>query len=260
MSQDYASLQERHLMDAMSNLVEEYLKGNQVDAEDHTCTSSYHPDWFYSIKYNKDTGLVVGIHGSIHDGLDYFPAPNETRYETTHIGKLTKEEFSVFSSYAMNVQDTFIRRNEDGGYTVFKIEVECSGEYIDVMDAYYSPDGNFNISVSVDNLSDELRETFLEGFYVKDMSKGEITISGMEMESNGYKTAPTKNNPEFTAVVKDIDRDDSNQVLRVRVKFKGGDDIDLNPNTMTKYVMLLTKKPSEDELNLWKKKMIRRSL
>lgn len=260
MSDTYANLQERHIMDAMVGMVEEYLNNNLTGEEEHISTSSYNPDWFYSIKYNKDTGLVVGVHGSEYDGLDFFPASNEPKYDTMYIGKLSEQEFEVFGSYSMEVQDTFIKLNEDGTYTVFKINIDCSGEYIEAMNAYYSPDGNFRVSVYVQNLSEQLRESFLEGFYVKDMSKGEITIQGMALEDNGYKTSVTKENPDFLAIVKNLDGDDSNQVLRVRVKFKGGDDIDMNPNTMTKYLMLLTNKPSEEELNLWKKKMIRRHL
>jgi hypothetical protein len=92
------------------------------------------------------------------------------------------------------------------------------------------------------------------------MSKGEIQISGMPLLDGGYKTQSVKQNPTFKATVKNLDGDDSNQVLRVRVKFKGGDDVDMNPNTMTKYLMLLTKAPTEEEIKLWEKKVIRSRL
>lgn len=258
---NYDSLQERHLMQALASVVGEYTK-HDTGSSNPINTSTYNPNWFYSIKYHKETGLVVGLHGTEHDGLDYFPSENESdKYDTVHLGKLSPEDFKVFDGYGLNVLDTFVKYNRDqGSFSVFTINVVCDGEYIEPMDAYYSATGEFNIQINVDNLSEQLKESILEGFYVKDMSKGEITISGMTLESNGYKTQATKNNPKFKATVKNIDGDDTNQVLRIRVKFLGGDDIDMNPNTMTKYIMLLTQKPSEDELALWKKKMIRRQL
>lgn len=259
---DYDSLKERHLIGALSKIVDEYILGPQVAKEDHTNTSSYNPNWYYSVKYHKGTGLIVGVHGTEFDGLDYFPSEDEAnKYETVYLGKLTQEEFGIFAGYEMNIQDTFVRFDKELQlFSVFKIQVTCSGEYIEPMDAYYSATGEFDVEVKISNLTEQMKETLLEGFYVKDMSKGEIAITGMAMETNGYKTQVTKTNPKFKAIVKNTDNDDSNQVLRIRAKFLGGDDIDLNPNTVTKYLMLLTQMPSEEELEIWKRKMIRRSL
>jgi hypothetical protein len=248
-------------MQALATIVSEYTK-HDIESNDSVNTSSYNPEWFYSIKYHKETGLIVGIHGSEYDGLDYFPALNETdRYDTVYLGKIAPENFEAFKGYELSVLDTFVKYNRElGTFSVFKINVICSGEYIQPMDAYYSETGEFDIQIKIENLTEQLKETVLEGFYIKDMSKGEIAISGMTLEDNGYKTAATKNNPKFKAVVKNLDGDDTNQVLRVRAKFLGGDDIDMNPNTITKYIMLLTKKPSDEELALWTKKLIRKQL
>jgi hypothetical protein len=258
----YDSLKERHLYNAMAQVAQEYVKGIELDKSDFIDYTKYNADWYYSIKFHKETGLVVSILGSEYENFMVEPLESEKlKYETKNIGKLTQDSYDIFSGYSMDVQDTFVRY--DASYevfTIFKIKLTCDGEYISAMDAYYSESGEFNISASVENLGEQLKESLLEGFYVKDMSKGEIQISGMPLLDGGYKTQSVKQNPTFKATVKNLDGDDSNQVLRVRVKFKGGDDVDMNPNTMTKYLMLLTKAPTEEEIKLWEKKVIRSRL